>query len=204
MTPEAQKAMMWGFPAVSLAFTWWLPASVQLSFFVAGLLSWGQASLLKQAWLRNYFNMTPLPARPQGSAPPAAPAPYKGTLKRANPGPLSTTELGQRFEGAATRGVLQKTVGQIRGMEPPASPAKRILNIAPLKAVRSTIDEIKDASKGMLDKAKTSMKDREIKNEIAERERYEKKRQEEIRKQARERDDERRAQRASRLVKQKR
>jgi hypothetical protein len=48
------------------------------------------------------------------------------------------------------------------------------------------------------------MKDREIKNEIAERERYEKKRQEEIRKQARERDDERRAQRASRLVKQKR
>ncbi|KUJ17505.1 uncharacterized protein LY89DRAFT_549218, partial [Mollisia scopiformis] len=61
LSPQIFNAMMWGLPLVSLLFTFWLPAALQLSFFVSGLLSFCQATLLRQPWFRNYFNMTPLP-----------------------------------------------------------------------------------------------------------------------------------------------
>jgi YidC/Oxa1 family membrane protein insertase len=51
-------------PAVSLAFTWWLPASVQLSFFITGVTGFLQAQLFRNASFRRYFNITPMPTRP--------------------------------------------------------------------------------------------------------------------------------------------
>lgn len=180
------KAMTWGFPALSLMFTWWLPAAVQVSFFVAGVCSAVQSVILQQRWFRNYFNMTPLPNK---SAESAAPPRYKGTLRRAVPAPLSTTELSQRFEVASARGALQKTVGKIQEMQPPSiAPKKSVMDsIAPFKAVKSTVDEIKDAGKGLIDSAKDKMASNREKNAKKDLQEYERKRQTQIEQQMKER-----------------
>ncbi len=121
MSPEVQKAMIWGLPAISLIFTSWLPASVQISFFVAGLCSFVQSTLFRQSWFRSFFNMTPLPARaPAGSNPAAPPSPYKGTMKIAANPVLSSRELSGRFEAAdekkeVKKGVLGGVLGEVTG-----------------------------------------------------------------------------------------
>jgi YidC/Oxa1 family membrane protein insertase len=195
MAPEMQKAMMWGFPMLTILFTWWLPAALQLSFFVSGVLSAAQATLFRKAWFRHRFGMTPLPTKPSKTDAPVSA--YKGTLKRvASPGPLSTTELGNRFEGP--KAGLQKTVGQIRDMQPPAqSKLKEILG-APISGIKGTIDSIKDAGKGAVDMTKERMAKNKEKSAINERKAYEAKRQEELKKERWERENQQRAERAAR------
>lgn len=61
MTPGMISAMMWGMPAISLAFTSFMPAAVQLSFFVSSSISFGQATLFRSPKFRSWANMTPLP-----------------------------------------------------------------------------------------------------------------------------------------------
>ncbi|KAF8846941.1 hypothetical protein BDZ45DRAFT_755435 [Acephala macrosclerotiorum] len=106
MSPQIFDAIMWGLPLVSILFTFWLPAALQLFFFVSSLLSFGQATLFRQPWFRSYFNMTPLP-QPKGSGP--MPSPYKGNFKVAAKPVLSQAELNSRFQGANPgKGVLAK------------------------------------------------------------------------------------------------
>ncbi|PVH71114.1 hypothetical protein DL98DRAFT_577557 [Cadophora sp. DSE1049] len=167
LSPEMTKAMIWGFPALSLLFTWWLPASVQISFFVSGVLSYIQSSLFRQPWFRSYFKMTPLPARKDPNAP--APSPYRGDLKIAAPiNPvLSQSELNSRFQGA---GATQGKKGVIGGIA----------------------SEIRGTLGGVVEKSREKMRDsnetNQAKREIRERKAYEEKRRAEI-KQAREEEE---------------
>jgi YidC/Oxa1 family membrane protein insertase len=194
MDPKMLKAMTWGLPAISLIATSFLPAGLQLSFFVSGLLSGAQATLLRQPWFRNRFDMVPMPTKPKSSTTTSPPSPYKGTLKRVSAGPLSTTELGSRFEGP--KAGLQKTVGQIREMEPP-SKATGIFG-APIKSVKGVVESIKDAAQGPIDMAKERMEKNKLKDLAREREAYEKKRQEEIKKSKAEQERKQRAERRAR------
>ncbi|CAG8956361.1 hypothetical protein HYFRA_00003743 [Hymenoscyphus fraxineus] len=60
LSPEIQKAMLYGFPAISLAFTSWLPAAIQLSFCVSGLGGWIQAYLITKPQFRTWWGMLPI------------------------------------------------------------------------------------------------------------------------------------------------
>jgi len=159
MSPEAMKLMMYGLPVLTLLFTWWLPAAVQFSFFVSGLLSFGQASLFKLPAFRRYFNMHPLPnasaaapTTPDGKPP----TPYKGNMKvRA---PLTQAELNTAFQQSRKQSMLDK--------------AK--------KQVMDATKEMRTASGTMMGKTKDNLEARRQRSEKQEREKYEERRQEEI------------------------
>jgi YidC/Oxa1 family membrane protein insertase len=186
------KALTYGLPGLTLLFTWWLPAAVQISFFVSGLLSFAQASMFKSPVFRNYFGMTPLPSTNNPTAPPS---PYKGTMKLAASAPapasganatpksspvLSTSELNSRFEASSVSN------------ESTSPPRSKLLS-----KLLNPINEARDSARGVMKKANESMDGRREKNEIAEKRKYELKRQEELRKERWERENERRAERAA-------
>jgi YidC/Oxa1 family membrane protein insertase len=156
--------MMWGLPALSLLFTWWLPASVQLSFFVTGVLSFIQVTCMRQTWFRNFFGMVPLPASgPQG--PP--PSPYKGLMKRSASPVLTQAELNSRFQNTST--------SFPRPPQVPKSGLSKILNSA-LKP----LEPIKDAAKPMMDSARKINDNRNKKLDRNDALKYEEKRRKEI------------------------
>jgi YidC/Oxa1 family membrane protein insertase len=181
---------MWGLPALSIAFTWWMPAAVQVTFFVSGLLSFGQASLFRQEWFRKYFNMTPVPKpTPAGQAPAS---PYKGNLNiKANP-VLSQAELSQRFQGVKGTTNLQEKVSKIRESSPPGG--------AFGKAITGTFKEIKEAGSGVAASARDSMDGRRQKADVLEKKQYEAKKQEQLKKERWEKENERRAERAAKKM----
>jgi YidC/Oxa1 family membrane protein insertase len=196
MDPKMMNALMWGMPAMTLLFTWWLPAAVQLSFFVSGLLSYMQSTLMRQTWFRNWLDMTPIPAK-INTTPSAPLSPYKGNMKcAASSRPLSTTELGSRFEGP--KGGLQKTVGQSKELQLPGT-IKTILG-APVKGIKEAVGSITDAGKSTFESAKGAMDKRNQKSAVADRKAYEKKRQAQLKREEREKSSELRAERAARRI----
>lgn len=164
------KLMMYGLPAITVLFTWWLPAALQFSFFISGLLSFGQASLFKMPAFRRYFNMHPLPESPVASPTTPEgkpPSPYKGTMKvRA---PLSQAELNNAFQQSRKQSMLEKAKQQML----------------------DSTKEIRTAAGTMAGKTRENLKGREQKNEKKAREEYEKRRQEEIKKEIEQRKRER-------------
>ncbi|PQE21780.1 inner membrane oxaA protein [Rutstroemia sp. NJR-2017a BBW] len=60
--PGLQKILIWGMPAVSLVFTSFMPAAVQLSFLVSSLMSASQSAVIRNTTFRRWTNMTPLPS----------------------------------------------------------------------------------------------------------------------------------------------
>jgi YidC/Oxa1 family membrane protein insertase len=197
MSPAVFNAMKWGFPALTLLFTWWLPAAVQLSFFVSGVMSYGQATLFRQTWFREYFRMTPLPKNtvPGARVKAVNPAPFNGKLKLAANPVLSQAELSSRFQGAQKNALSQK-LGQIRENQPPRGALDKVIGGA-FKDIKGTVDEIKDASGGVLSSAKELMGGRAEKAEKKETKRYEEKRQEQLKKERWEREAEKRAEKAA-------
>lgn len=184
MNPQVLKAMMWGMPALTLVFTSWLPAAMQLTFFVGGFLSFLQSRLFQQPWFRSYFNITPVPKQkgPKPSAGP--PSAYKGTIRRIAPtGPLSTSELGNRFEGPKA--------GQSK-FQPPTKATGMFAG------VKDAVGSIKDAGKGVVEMATGKMEDNEAKRALKEKKAYELKRQAELKAEKEEAEQESRAERAAR------
>jgi YidC/Oxa1 family membrane protein insertase len=182
-SPQIFKAMMWGLPAISLLFTFWLPAALQLSFLISGICSFGQATLLRQTWFRDYFKMTPIPQNPSNTPKPVDP--YKGNLKVAANPILSQAELNARFQGAqetkkssSPTGVIGKIVGKVTATGP--------------------LGEIKDAYKGVVEKATEQNNRSNAKADVKRQKRYEEKRQEELKKQRWEIENQKRAERAAR------
>lgn len=122
-SPAVFKLMMYGLPCLTLVATSFLPAAVQLSFFVSGLLAFFQATLFRQPWFRTYFNMTALPKNPTPVHEPIAETPYKGTLVRRADIPTTGTVI--KTQPAALRqgaeagkngaGMLSGTVKDIMG-----------------------------------------------------------------------------------------
>ncbi len=199
-SPAVFNAMKWGLPALSLGFTFWLPAAVQISFFVSGLLSFGQAALFRQSWFREYFNMTPLSKNAiPGKKGAEESSPYKGKMKVvANP-VLSQAELSNRFQGAQKSG-LNQTLSQIRESKPPGGALNKVINGA-FKDVKGTVDEIKVAGSGVMSSAKKMMSSRVETSDRKQAAIYEKKRQEQMKKERWAREAEQRAQRAARKYK---
>ena len=180
MTPSTLKAMMYLLPAMSFMFTFWLPATVQLSFFVSGVLSFFQATLFKQPWFRDWANMSPLPT-PGG--PPAKPSPYKGTLKISANTALSQNELNSRFQGAAVKSVSSE-------VEKAKSPLQKLKAPDFIKDALGTKDE-------MVERANAYMDKKRARSEAADRKAFEKKRQEQLKKERWELENRRRAERAA-------
>lgn len=190
MSPLAQKGFMYGFPILTLAFTWWLPAAVQLSFFATSMLSLGQALLFRSDKIRTIVGLSPKPVDT-----PAAASPYKGTMRiaasappaAARPAALSTSELNSRFQQPSN---LASTGGNT---QPAAASASPIMD--KLKGQFSGVNEFR---REILLKGKTSLENRQKKADKADAEAFEKKRSEELKTKRQEEVQRRRAQRAAR------
>jgi len=184
LTPGVAKALMYFFPLLSFLFTFWLPAAAQLSFFVSGLMSFGQSSLFKMPWFRNYFNMTPLPT-PGSPTVPASPSPYKGTLKIAADPVLSQKDLNSRFQA----GNKPKSVETAK--EEATSPLKKFMPTEFLKGPMESLSEIKE-------RAGKSLNERKAKSDAKELKAYEKKRGEQLKQEKINQEMDRKAERAAR------
>ncbi|KAG9244701.1 mitochondrial export translocase-like protein Oxa1 [Calycina marina] len=73
MSPQATKILSILFPVGSFLLTFWLPASVQLSFLVTSIMSFCQMNVFQSPRLRERLGMYPLKLPST-----AAPAPYNG------------------------------------------------------------------------------------------------------------------------------
>jgi YidC/Oxa1 family membrane protein insertase len=185
MAPGMRKFMLYGLPGLSVLFTFWLPASVQLSFLVTSMLSYMQLLIFKNPRFRERFNMYPISspviptASPSTTATTATPSPYKGKMVRR--GPPSQAELNSSY----------------------SRPSAARVEIEPAKSSNplSTIigGAVKEA-KGLRDSALNSMnsanKDRQEsrskKAEKEEAEAYEKRRSKELAQEREERAEQRR------------
>jgi YidC/Oxa1 family membrane protein insertase len=81
MSPNTMRLMAYGFPALSFMFTWWLPAAIQLSFFITSVWSAGQVALFNNPSFRNRFGIYPLPEKPNTLDANVVISPYKEHIK---------------------------------------------------------------------------------------------------------------------------
>ncbi len=193
VSPTVQTALMYGFPALSFVFTFWLPAALQLSFLVSGFISYLQATALQSEKFRQWWNLTPLPKKQVATK--ATPV-YKGRANIA----LTQEELAARFQGAGSKqgDELQNKLNDIRDLKAPNSSWKAPTIITgAVKDIKGTVNEVGDSFKGIIGQGKDSVKDRLAKREAEDRKRYETKKQEELRKARWEMENTRRAERAA-------
>lgn len=188
MSPQVMKIMQVGLPAITLAVTSFMPASVQISFLVSGVLSLFQSTLFRMPGFRSYFKMHPIPAPAENVT---ALGPYKGTMNvRA---PLTQAELNQTYQQgrvtptAKTTGrenVVKKFVtGTVQGAA---------------KDIKSTFMDAKTSAKELVGKGKDNLSERQAKTDRAAAAAYEERRQKEIQQERYEREQERRARQAAR------
>jgi YidC/Oxa1 family membrane protein insertase len=185
-SPQVMNTMMWGLPGISLIFTSFLPASVQVSFLITGILSYLQSAMFRSPWMRSKLNLTTLPTKAKpGEAPPS---PYKGTLKTKASPVLTQSELGKRYEGSKSgmskfQGTTIQTTGQV-------VEKKSVIGDAVGKVrgqVKDTIGAVMKNGSEVMDTARDTMggsKEKQLKKEA---EAYEKKRREEAAEEMRER-----------------
>ncbi|TAQ91245.1 hypothetical protein B7494_g435 [Chlorociboria aeruginascens] len=172
MTPTVQKYIMYGLPAITMIFTWHLPAGIQLSFFVSAILSAGQAYLLRTSWFRKFMNMTPLPTRPEPASIPAVyrvVTPPSSTAPPGSPPPAPLTGL---------RGIINKIPGK--------------------KTLDGTVKDIMATYQGGKEAGQKKMDGYREKQEKQEAEKYEAKRREDLKRERREWEDRKRMERARR------
>lgn len=197
------KVMMYGLPALSLVATSWLPAATQLTFFCGGMLSFGQAWLMRKSWFRQFWNMTPLPTPKRDGDAAAAPTPYKGTMKRAAHPVFSTAELSSRFQGPAP-GPDRVIQGRLHE-EPVAEEEVRKSKISQVvdgavKDVKETVSSITASGREIMGQSTKKVEEKMAKRELDDRKRFEKQRQEEVRREKWELENDRRAERAQRKL----
>lgn len=176
------SGMMWGIPAISLLFTWWLPASVQLQFFVTGALSFAQVTVMRETWFRKFFGMVPLP-KPGQQGP--ALSPYTGTIKRSPSPVLTQEELNGRFQSTSS--------SFPRPPEASKNPLQKMLNMA-LKP----LEPVKAAAKPVITSARNMQKDQNKKRDKKDAQKYEAKRVKEVQKEREARAEAERQRRAER------
>jgi YidC/Oxa1 family membrane protein insertase len=182
---------MIGFPALSFAFTFWLPAAVQVSFMATGILSYFQMEIFRNEKLRERLGMYPLEAR---RPPGASSSPYQGAINiKPRPAALTQAELNQTYAEPSA----QFKAGQqpLRDMSPPG-----ILGGA-IKDIKGTFSSAKE---GVSEARKMATEQFEGRKKKAERDSvlaYEKKRQKEVAAAEREMERQRRAIRASKKAK---
>ncbi|OBT51553.1 hypothetical protein VE04_08838 [Pseudogymnoascus sp. 24MN13] len=107
MSANTMKLLAYGFPVLSFAFTFWLPAAVQLSFFVTGLWSAAQVTLFRRPAVRSFLGMQQMP-----------PPIKEVDLKNASPyrADIITAQLmKQRQEAPTTRGIFAALNDTVEG-----------------------------------------------------------------------------------------
>lgn len=171
MSARATKIMMIAFPALSFLFTFWLPASVQLSFMAAGILSYLQMEIFRNEGFRQWAGMYPLQAPAPSGGPPSTP--YKGIINvKARPAALTQEQLNKTYSEPSP----QFKAGQqsLNSLKPPGVIA------GAFKGIKTTFTQAKEGMSETAKSAKEMMGDRKQKGDREARARYELKRQEEL------------------------
>ncbi|RDW84869.1 hypothetical protein BP6252_02459 [Coleophoma cylindrospora] len=112
-TPAMQTLLMYGIPLMTLVFTSWLPAGLQLSFFVTGVLSYIQATAFRKPSIRAKLGMAPLPQ------PPSSSSPLKGSVKIKSHTPEATAAPAE--SGWKSIGAVKEVMGTWEGARNAAS-----------------------------------------------------------------------------------
>ena len=112
MSESAMKLMSYGFPIRTILFTFWLPAGLQLSFFITGLWSAIQVTLFRNKAFRSALGLTQLPPPP--SKVPVNASPYRADI-------LTVQQLRERAEAPTTTGVFSALNKQVDGVKEAAS-----------------------------------------------------------------------------------
>jgi YidC/Oxa1 family membrane protein insertase len=189
MSADFLRGMSYFLPTISLVFTSFLPAAIQLSFLITGALSYCQAQLFRWAPFRSYMNMTPLPTnRPDAFAPaPAAePSPYQPRIITATSRPTPSASS--------------------TNYEPPRSPPNSASETKPTllsglkREVSSGITSVQESARKTLKSAREmtgqeSKDGKRTKKQLQQANEYEKKRRQEDARRREEADRERRARR---------
>ncbi|RKF59022.1 Mitochondrial inner membrane protein OXA1 [Golovinomyces cichoracearum] len=176
MNPKMLVVMTWGLPLISVIFTSWLPAGVQLTFFVSGILSLSQASLLRQPWLRSYFEMTPLPTSNSVKSSDVASS-IKTSSRVVENRVLTQAELAQRFQPPDPEITGQS--GGSASIDPTLKAKIREVFAGALSDIKGTVKEVAETGRNFAGQSKEEVKGRLAKAEIRQRELYEKKKREE-------------------------
>lgn len=172
-------------PGLTLAVTAFLPASVQVSFFVSGMLSLIQSILLRRPAVRNFFKLYPIKTvktTATGPSPgainvrvPPTQAQLNSSYKQAQPAAPQEQDQG---------GVVKKFVkSTVQGAT---------------KDIRTTFSEAVKSGREMAGQGKEGLAARQAKADRAAAAAYEAKRQKEIQAERRQREEDRRARRAAR------
>jgi YidC/Oxa1 family membrane protein insertase len=171
-------------PGVTLAVTAFLPASVQVSFFVSGMLALVQATLLRRPAVRKFFKLYPIKTvRDTATGPspeainvrvPPTQAQLNSSYKQTHPVAPQSGEDGvvKRFVKSTVQGAT--------------------------KDIRTTISEAVKSGREIAGQGKEGMAKRQAKADRAAAAAYEAKRQKEILAERRQREEDRRARRAAR------
>lgn len=192
MSPQTLRVMSYGLPAITVIFTYFLPAGLQLSFLVSGVLSFFQSSMFKNASFRKAAGMAPLPP-PQS----ANPSSGSSTIKLAPEQYRDTTSLSYQAPNVTST---------LRGVSVNSTPEVEKTMLGSMKA--SLSDGFKEA-KGVVDSTKKTVDEKlgnarkdgkRTKLEIKSAEQYEKKRSAELQQKRYEDEQRRMAQRRAKKM----
>lgn len=173
------------FPVLTLVVTAFLPASVQVSFFVSGILSLIQSILLRRPAVRNFFKLYP--------------------IKTVNNKATSTNPGAINVRVPPTQAQLNSTYQQARSAPQPDlnqdGTVKRFMKSTvqgATKDIRTTFSEAVKSGRELAGQGKEGLAARQAKANRAAAAAYETKRQKEIQAERRQREEDRRARRAAR------
>ncbi|OBT46346.1 hypothetical protein VE00_02775 [Pseudogymnoascus sp. WSF 3629] len=107
MSPNTMKLLAYGFPILSILFTFWLPAAVQLSFFVTGLWSAAQVTLFRYPSVRSFLGMAQMPP-PVKEVDLKNASPYRADI-------ITVQQMKQRQEAPTTRGIFAALNDTVEG-----------------------------------------------------------------------------------------
>jgi YidC/Oxa1 family membrane protein insertase len=107
LTPTAQMALTYLLPLVTLAFMWYQPAALQLSFFITGLYSSVQSAVFRNPRFRDWAGITPIAAAPNQNAA----SPSQGGVVQ------NRTMTASTKSSTETSGVIGKAIGGLRSMK---------------------------------------------------------------------------------------
>lgn len=116
MGAEAVKLMSIGLPALTVVFTYWLPAGLQFSFFLSGIISAGQSQLFRNAAFRERFGMHPLPTT--ATADPFAP---KVAASKFREDIMTVEQMKAKYEAPQAQGVLEGLKGKVANIKQSAN-----------------------------------------------------------------------------------
>lgn len=159
--------MTYGLPALTLAFTSFLPASLTLSFLTAGICSAIQGRLLVSPTMREILGIHPLP-KPVEAA--------KVDVPKIRMAPTSQDIVHQMPTPRKSPNFLLKPIQDIGGKA-----------VATYNEAKKALESTAESGRNMAGMSKEKVAERMKKADKAEAERYERERQKQLKQQAKQR-----------------